>query len=48
MKMVPEIRIKTILLTDKIRKDKDYAKKLSIEDVSYFKKDTGRNRNATV
>jgi hypothetical protein len=34
--MNPEIRIKTILLIDRIRKHKEYAGKLAVEDSSHY------------
>lgn len=35
--MQPEIRIKTIFLIKKIKKDREYAKKLSVIDISHYK-----------
>ncbi len=35
--MSPEIRIKTIFLIKKIKKDREYAGKLNVVDISHYK-----------
>lgn len=35
--MSPKERIRTILLIEKIRKNLDFAKKITVEDSSFFK-----------
>ncbi len=41
--MSPDIRIQTILLIEKIRKNEDFAKKITVEDISHYK-ETRENR----
>ncbi len=41
--MSPNIRIQTILLIEKIRKNEEFAKKISVEDSSHYKETLREN-----
>ncbi len=40
--MSPKERIRTILLIEKIRKNTEFAKKITVEDSSHYKGETGK------
>ncbi len=44
--MNPDIRIKTILLIEKIRKYQEFAKKITVRDSSHFKESLRKIRDS--
>ena len=40
--MSPQERIRTILLLEKIHKNEEFAKKITVEDSSHYKEETAK------